>query len=116
MRRDDKRDFIRSKATQNRWSPEAEKIFWSRHGIAELINEGWLRSQVELALEISEVIEDYPALHRPLPDCLVLGYLATGEPVHAVIALDQANDRLFVVTVYKPSREEWQDDWRTRKD
>jgi hypothetical protein len=69
-----------------------------------------------VALETSEVIEDYPALHRPLPDCLVLGYLATGEPLHAVIALDEANDRLFIVTVYKPSREEWQDDWRTRKD
>ena len=62
------------------------------------------------------MIEDYPAQHRPLPDCLVLGYLATSEPMHAVIALDEANDRLFIVTVYKPSHEEWQDDWRTRKD
>jgi len=34
------------------------------------------------------VIEDYPALHPPLPDYLVLGYLVTGEPPHAVIALD----------------------------
>lgn len=91
MRQDEKRDFIRSKASQNRWNPDGEKILWSRHGIGELVNEGWLRSQVEAALE-------------------------TGEPMHAVIALDEANDRLFIVTVYKPSREEWQNDWRTRKD
>jgi hypothetical protein len=116
MRQDEKRDFIRSKASQNRWNPDGEKILWSRHGIGELVNEGWLRGQVEAALETSEVIEDYPALHRPLPDCLVLGYLVTGEPMHAVIALDEANDRLFIVTMYKPSREEWQNDWRTRKD
>ena len=47
--------------------------------------------------------------------CLVLGWLATGEPFHAVIAVDEVNDRLFVVTVYKPSPEEWEDDWQTRK-
>jgi len=116
MRQDEKRDFIRSKASQNRWNPDGEKILWSRHGIGELVNEGWLRGQVEAALETSEVIEDYPALHRPQPDCLVLGYLTTGEPMHAVVAIDEANDRLFIVTVYKPSSEEWQNDWRTRKD
>ena len=60
------------------------------------------------------MIEDYLALHRPLPDCLVLEYLVTGEPLHAVIAFDEANDRLFIVTVYKPSHEEWQNDWRTK--
>lgn len=116
MRQADKQDFIRAKASQNRWEPDGRKILWSRHGIAELVNEGWRRDQVEATLETSEVIEDYPTLHRPLPDCLALSYLATGEPLHAVIAIDQANDRLFIVTVYKPSREEWQDDWRTRKD
>jgi hypothetical protein len=44
-----------------------------------------------------------------------LGRLATGEPLHAVLALDVINDRLFVVTVYKPSLEDWKNDWRTRK-
>jgi len=58
MHQDDKRDFIRSKAYQNRWSPDGEKILWSRHGIAELVNEGWLRGQIEVAPETSEVIED----------------------------------------------------------
>jgi hypothetical protein len=70
---------------------------------------------VEEALQDGEVIEDYPAAHRLLPDCLVLGWLATGEPLHAVIAIDEVNDRLFVVTVYEPSLEEWKDGWRTRK-
>ena len=35
--------------------------------------------------------------------------------VHAVVALDLTNDRLFMVTVYRPVQEKWQDDWRNRK-
>ncbi len=110
-----KQDFIREKARQNKNDPEGTKILWSRHAIVELANEGWTRSEVEKALENGEVIEDYPTQHRPLPDCLVLGELGNGEPLHAVIAIDEANDRLFVVTVYKPKSEEWENDWRTRK-
>ena len=115
MNTEAKQDFIRWKARQNQADLEGAKIRWSRHGIAELVNEGWSRALVEKGLQGSEVIEDYPTEHRPLPDCLVLGWLATGEPFHAVIAIDEANDRLFVVTVYEPSPEEWEDDWRTRK-
>ena len=115
MNKEAKQDFIHRKARQNQADPEGTKIHWSRHGIAELVNEGWSRALVEEGLQSSEVIEDYPTLYRSLPDCLVLGWLATGEPFHAVIAVDEVNDRLFVVTVYKPSPEEWEDDWQTRK-
>ncbi len=110
-----KQDFIRRIARQNQSDPAGAQVLWSRHGIAELVNEGWSRGQVEEALQESEVIEDYPTGHRFLPDCLVLGRLATGEPLHAVIAIDEVNERLFVVTVYQPDPEEWENDGRTRK-
>ncbi|MFQ5813684.1 MAG: DUF4258 domain-containing protein [Anaerolineae bacterium] len=71
-----KQDFIRRKARENQADPERAKILWSRHDIIELVNEGWSRELVEEGLQNSEVIEDYPTLHRPLPDCLVLGWLA----------------------------------------
>ncbi len=37
------------------------------------------------------------------------------QPFHAVAALDERQDRLLMVTVYAPSREEWESDWRTRR-
>lgn len=115
MNAEDKQHFIRWKARQNQFDLEGAKIRWSRHGITELVNEGWSRSLVEDALQNSEVIEDYPTLHRPLPDCLVLSWLDTREPLHAVVAIDEVNDCLFIVTVYKPLPKEWKNDWRTRK-
>jgi hypothetical protein len=81
----------------------------------ELVNEHWERRAVETAFLTGEVIEDYPTAHRPLPDCLVLGTMSGGEPIHAVLAIDNDANKLFVVTVYRPSVEEWENDWRTRK-
>ena len=111
-----KGEFILWKARQNKADPEGAKILWSRHGIVELVNEGWSRVAVEEGLQNCEIIEDYPTTHRPLSDCLVLGWLASEEPFHAVVAVDDTNDRLFIVTVYSPTTERWEDDWRTRKE
>ncbi|NVM56743.1 MAG: DUF4258 domain-containing protein [Desulfobacterales bacterium] len=110
-----KQAFIRRVAKENQTDPEGVRILWSRHAVVELALEGWNRRQVEGALLDSEVIEDYPTLHRPLPDCLVLVWVTSTIPVHVVVAIDQDLDRILLVTVYQPSEEEWEDDWKTRK-
>jgi hypothetical protein len=111
----EKQNFIQVKAVENKSDPEGQKVLWSRHAITELVNDNLTRSQVEKLLETCEIIEDYPHLHRPLPDCLVLGKLDNTQPLHGVIAIDEINDRIFVVTVYRPLTERWKNDWRTRK-
>jgi hypothetical protein len=110
-----KQTFIRRKARENRSDPTGSGILWTRHAIAELANEGWVRRAVEHGLVTSQVIEDYPVVHRPLPDCLALSQLTSGEPFHAVLAIDITRDVLVVVTVYRPSLEEWDNDWKTRR-
>jgi hypothetical protein len=111
----DKQTFIRRKAKENIESVDGTQVYWSRHAITELVQDQLTRAEVETALQNCEVIEDYPATHRPLPDCLVLGHLPSTHPIHVVIAIDQARDRIFVVTMYRPLAERWVDDWRTRK-
>jgi hypothetical protein len=111
----DKQTFIQQKVVENRNDPAGAKIYWSRHAVVEMVNDGLTRSEIEEALAQCEVIEDYPTAHRPLPDCLVLGRLASDSPVHSVVAIDEINDRIFIVTVYRPSAERWKNDWRTRK-
>lgn len=115
MLRLDKQTFIRRIAAENRSDPEGARVLWSRHAVAELAMEDWTRDQVENALRRCQVVEDYPASHRPLPDCLVLSWLADDVPIHAVIALDEDRGRILIVTVYRPSEEEWEDDWKTRR-
>ena len=110
-----KQNSIQRIVYENQSDSGGQKILWSRHGIAELVNEGWTRAELERGLLACEIIEDYQTLTRPLPDCLVLGLLTQGVIFHAVVAIDAPSDRLFIVTEYRPSVEEWENDWRTRK-
>ena len=83
--------------------------------VSEMIEDQLTRTEVERALQGCDVIEDYAPTHRALPDCLALGLTPAREPIHAVIALDVDAGRIFIVTVYRPAEEEWEDDWRTRR-
>ena len=110
-----KQRFVLRAAQRNQSDSEGRSIFWSRHAIVELVNESWSRESIEAGFLTCEVIEDYPAGPRALPDCLVLGSFRSDETFHAVLAIDQNNERVLVVTVYRPSSEEWQDGWRIRR-
>ena len=76
--------------------------------------EGLRKKDVELSLPESEIIEDYVMQGRPLPGCLVLSFMASTS-IHVVIAIDEKFDRIFIVTVYKPSSERWKNDWKQGK-
>jgi hypothetical protein len=101
-------DFIRQMARRR-------QVKWSIHALAELAVESVTTHDVEAALEHPEILEVYPDQHRFLPDCLVMAIDATGNPLHCVIAINQAQNYILIVTVYRPSPEVWQDDWKTRK-
>jgi hypothetical protein len=88
---------------------------WKPHAVEEAADEALTRSEVLRALANCEIIEDYPKKTRYLPDCLVLGWLADGRPLHAVVGRDELNDRILMITVYIPDPRRWENDWRTRK-
>ena len=91
-----------------------EKISWSVHAVVKLRTEGLRKKDIESSLRSCSIIEDYAMEGRPFPGCLVLSW-SGANPVHAVIAIDEASDRIFMITVYKPSLARWRNDWKTRK-
>jgi len=104
----DKEQFIQARAS-------ALQIRWSTHALGELAEDRLTVSEVERALSQATVLEDYIQTNRYLPDCLVLAFSQNSEPIHAVIAVNEAQDYILVVTVYRPNLKEWESDWRTRK-
>lgn len=113
MSPEEKKDFIRQK-TREHIPAVNEKILWSLHAVKKLRVEGLRKAGVENSLKECTIIEDYPMESRPLPDCLALGFIGD-EAVHSVVAIDRDFDRILIVTVYRPSTERWEDDWKTRK-
>jgi hypothetical protein len=113
MNPEEKELYIRQKANEHIPAIN-EKIYWSLHAVKKLRTEGLRKIEVENSLKECIIIEDYPMEGRPLPDCLVLGFIGS-DPVHSVIAIDRDFDRILIVTVYRPSAERWEDDWKRRK-
>ena len=64
-------------------------------------------------LDSYEIIEAYPG-DKYLPSYLVLGRSA-GEAFHVLFAADLDGDNVRVVTAYRPSEGEWEDDLKTRR-
>ena len=66
---------------------------------------------IEQAILSGKVIAEYPD-DRPYPSCLSL-YKTDDIVLHIVYSIDE-NKNIFVITVYEPSIEEWNEDFRTR--
>jgi len=61
-----------------------------------------------------EIIEIDHRPGRPYPTVLMVGW-EQGKPLHLVWAVDEANSRIFLVTVYRPDPDQWESDFKTRK-
>ena len=59
-----------------------------------------------------EVVEDYPEDIRG-HSCLMMGFDEEGKPVHILCA--PRDGYLAIITAYRPSRLEWDKDFKTRK-
>lgn len=82
----------------------------SLHADEERLAEGLTIVEIENALQLLELIEDYPDDPRG-HSCLVLGYAET-QPVHVVCGLTK-QQKLLIITVYLPCLPKWEDE-RTR--
>jgi len=57
-----------------------------------------------------------PAPYYPLPSALILGFTALGRPLHAVVALDQGSGILWIITLYEPTIEQWDEKFKKRRE
>ncbi len=63
--------------------------------------------------KVKKIIEEYPQ-DRPMRSFLTIGYTRTEEPLHIVIAVDNEDNMLWVITVYRPDPNEWESGFTRR--
>lgn len=68
---------------------------------------------VKHVLQTGEAIENYPD-DKPYPSQLILGW-SGNRPLHVVVAENNVDDEIIVITVYEPDRDRWNDNFRSRK-
>jgi len=65
------------------------------------------------AVDSYEIVEFYPD-DKYLQSYLLLGRVS-GDSIHVLFAADVLGDNVRVITIYRPSLEEWGADFKTRK-
>ena len=60
-----------------------------------------------------EIIEEYPDDY-PYPSCLILGMTIKGRRIHVIVGIGE--DRLWLITAYEPNPEQWDVEFKIRKE
>jgi hypothetical protein len=84
------------------------------HSTRRMFERGIEHEDVETLLANGIIIEQYPDDY-PLPSILLNGQTTNNEPLHAVIAINETEKRLIVITVYKPNKNKWTENFSRRK-
>ena len=70
-------------------------------------------SDVEYLLNNGEIIERYDDDY-PLPNLLINGYTSSKIPLHLVVAINENEKQLIIVTVYEPNPIKWLNNFSRR--
>lgn len=82
------------------------------HMLMRLQQRGIKYAEVKSIIMSGEIIEDYPNDY-PYPSCLILGWTEQGIPLHVVAGLGAS--KLWLITAYKPDKDQWSNDFKNRK-
>ena len=86
----------------------------SNHAVEEMENDDLDLYNVLHSIEKGEIIEEYPE-SRITPSCLILGIDTKSNPVHSVWGYFEERYYSVLITVYKPNRREWMEDFKPRR-
>ena len=80
-------------------------LLFSSHALTRMMERSIRVDQIEQALNCSEVeiIENYPQIGRPSPDCLILGKDYGGLYMHMVVTYPVTE----VINAYEPTPPKW---------
>ena len=88
------------------------QIVWTEHLSLRMRERNIKRADVLTCIHNGEIIEQYPEDY-PFPSCLIFAVLADDKPIHVVAGI--GNNQLCIITVYYPTLEKWENDYKTRK-
>jgi hypothetical protein len=89
------------------------RLIFRVHAIERMFSRRIGEEDVRHVLARGEEIESYPE-DVPYPSRLVLGWRGS-RPIHVVAAEDIEEGVTFVITVYEPSPDHWEPDFKKRR-
>jgi hypothetical protein len=90
-----------------------DNVAFKKHAVVRMRQRSIFADEVKAALRCCKIIEEYLNA-RPLPSGLILGY-ANKRPLHMVVAVDRDEEMLWLITVYEPTLEMWENGFDKRR-
>ena len=69
--------------------------------------------EIKEVIRNGDIIEEYPDDY-PYPSCLIIGMTIKGRRIHVVVGIGE--DSLWLITAYEPNPEQWDSEFRIRKE
>jgi hypothetical protein len=89
------------------------RVVFRVHAVQRMYERAISTAEVCDVLADGATIEDYPA-DQPYPSRLVLGW-CRARPIHVVVADNEAENEMIVITVYEPDQVQWVREFRRRR-
>ena len=89
------------------------EIVYRLHASKRLFERQISDNDVEYLLKNGEIIERYDDDY-PLPSLLINGYTENKRPLHLVVAINENEEQLIIVTVYEPNPIKWLNNFSRR--
>ena len=89
------------------------KIIWRHHSKIRMAQRQITGKEVKEAISNGEIIENYYN-DKPFPSCLVFG-LSEGKPIHIVIGYNEIEKLVYIISIYKPDLDQFEEDYKTRR-
>ena len=88
------------------------QIRWTTHTLERMQERNIEPSDVISCINSGEIIEQYLNAY-PYPACLILGAGKNTADIHIVLGF--GNGLVYIITVYEPDRNEWENGYTVRK-
>lgn len=89
-------------------------IIWRQHAFARMLERDISREDVSNVIRPGEIIESYPEA-KPYPSFLIAD-ISGNRRVHVVAAWDESRHTVYIITVYIPDNEHFEENGVTRKE
>lgn len=90
-----------------------DSIIVTEHFLTRCKERNITYAEAKEAIVNGTIIEIYENAY-PYPSCLILGYTFQNRILHIVVAVTE--NKLWFITVYEPSLNNWQPDFKNRKE
>ena len=89
-----------------------EYIEFSKHVSDRMFQRNITTDEIVEAILNGKIIEEYPDDY-PYPSCLILGITLRKRTLHVVVGVMET--KIWIITVYVPANDRWNNDFTIRK-